>query len=369
MKTMMLTDAERQALRRRCSVVSGFVPTTPADDFAAMAAWCADHDTTYDRYGDGGAVGDLERKVAALVGKPAAALMPSGVMAQLAAVRVWCGRAGVDRFGFHPTSHLALHEDQAYAALMRLQAVPLGERARPLVAADLDAVVERLACAIVELPIREAGGLLPSWDALDALKRAALDRACPLHVDGARLWECAAFYGRDVAAIADGFGSVYVSLYKGIGAFAGAVLAGDAALVAEARVWRRRMGGTLHHLAPFAVSAGMRLDARLALMPALHARTLRFAAALQTVDGLRTTPTVPQVNLLHLHVDAPADAVLDARDRIAADRGLWLVDRVRPADVPGWSTTEIYVGDALLATEDDRLVPAFDELVRSARAA
>ncbi len=188
-----------------------------------------------------------------------------------------------------------------------------------------------------------------------------------MHMDGARLWECAAFYGRDVAAIADGFGSVYVSLYKGIGAFAGAVLAGDDALIAEARVWRRRMDGTLHHLAPFAVAASMRLDARLALMPALYARTLRFAAVLQAVPGLRTNPTVPQVNLLHLHFDAPADAVMAARDRIAADHGVWLVDRVRPSDVPGWSTTEVYVGDALLALDDERLVPLFGELVRVAR--
>ncbi len=170
---MPLTDAKRQSLRARSAAVPGFARTTPADDFAAMGAWCEAHDVAYDRYGDGDVVGDLERKVAGLLGKPAAVLMPSGVMAQLAALRVWCGRAGVDRFGFHPTSHLAVHEDQAYAALMRLDAVPLGDRLRPLVAADLEACRERLACLIVELPIREAGGQLPSWDALDALKSAA----------------------------------------------------------------------------------------------------------------------------------------------------------------------------------------------------
>ncbi len=364
---MPLTGAEREALQARCRSVPGFVPSTPADDFAAMSAWCAAHDVAYDRYGDGVVVGDLERKVAALLGKPAAVLMPSGVMAQLAALRVWCGRAGVDRFGFHPTSHLAAHEDQAYAALMRLHAVPLGDRLRPLVAADLEVAVERLACLIVELPIREAGGRLPSWDELEALERTARERGLPLHMDGARLWECAAFYGRDVATIADGFGSVYVSLYKGVGAFAGAVLAGDAALIAEARVWRRRMGGTLHHLAPFAVDASMRLDARLALMPALYARTLSFAAALNAVPGLRTNPAVPQVNLLHLHIDADADAVMDSRDRIALTHGVWLVNRVRAGDVPGWSTTEIYVGDALLALDDARLMPLFRELVQPAK--
>ncbi len=93
-------------------------------------------------------------------------------------------------------------------------------------------------------------------------------------MDGARLWECAAFYARGHAEIADGFASVYVSLYKGIGAFAGAVLAGDDDFVAEARLWRRRMGGTLHQLAPFVASAAMRFDERLATMPALFERAL-----------------------------------------------------------------------------------------------
>ena len=69
---------------------------------------------------------------------------------------------------------------------------------------------------IVELPIREAGGKLPTWDQLAALKAAARDRGIPLHMDGARLWESTAFYDLPHAALCDGFASVYVSLYKGI---------------------------------------------------------------------------------------------------------------------------------------------------------
>ncbi len=250
---------------------------------------------------------------------------------------------------------------------MRLHAVPVGDRLRPMTADDLTAVRQRLACAIVELPIREAGGQLPTWSELDALKTAARERALPLHMDGARLWESAAFYGRSHAEIADGFASVYVSLYKGIGAFAGAVLAGDDDFVAEVRLWRRRMGGTLHQMAPFVVSAAMRFDARIAMMPALFERTKTFAASLAGVPGLRVRPAVPHVNMLHVHVDAPVDALLETRDRIADEVGAWLIDRPRAADVPGWSFAEIYVGDQLLALDDDALAPLFARLVTDAR--
>ena len=62
----------------------------------------------------------------------------------------------------------------------------------------------------------------------------------PLHLDGARLWESAPYWGRElheVAALAD---SIYVSFYKGLRGLAGAVVAGPADLVDEARQWRTR---------------------------------------------------------------------------------------------------------------------------------
>ncbi|MDQ2779806.1 MAG: beta-eliminating lyase-related protein [Pseudomonadota bacterium] len=215
---------------------------------------------------------------------------------------------------------------------------------------------------IVELPIREAGGQLPSWDELQALKATARQRGVALHMDGARLWESAAFYARPHADIAAGFDSVYVSLYKGIGAFAGAVLAGDGAFIEQARLWRRRMGGTLYHQSPMVASAAMRFDERLALMPALYQRTLTFAAALNQRPALRVNPAVPQTNLLHLYFAASVETVLQARDRVAVEAGVWLFDNVRPADVPGWSLTEIYVGGRLLEADDANLMPHFDHL-------
>ena len=54
----------------------------------------------------------------------------------------------------------------------------------------------------------------------------------------------------------------------------------------------------------------MRLDERLALMPALYSRTQSLARALAralpSVAGLRVNPAEPQVNRLHLHFDGSA---------------------------------------------------------------
>lgn len=357
------TPQQSQALRERCTVVlPGFRTFTPAEDFRRLADWCEAGGIEHDRYGDGPLIQDFEGKIAAMLGKAAATFVPSGVMAQLAAIRVWTERAGLDRFGIHPTSHLARYEEEAFSALMKLHAVPIGDRLRPMTAADLAGSAQRLACVIVELPIREAGGKLPSWEELEALKSAARARGIPLHMDGARLWESAAFYDRPHAAICDGFESVYVSLYKGIGSFAGAMLAGSEDFIAEVRLWRRRMGGTLFQAAPMVAAAAMRFDDRIAMMPALYERTLAFATSLESLKALRVDPPIPHTNMLHLYFDAPVEAVMAARDVIAERHGCWLLGNVRPAEVPGWSVTEIYVGDQLLQIDDARVAGLFREL-------
>jgi threonine aldolase len=346
---MPLSAAERLKLREHCRVILyGFRTPSPAEEFRLLAQWCEVNEVAHDVYGEGALIENFERGIAELTGKAAAAFMPSGVMAQLIAIRIWAERSGLPRFGLHPTSHLILHEREAYQALFRLHGAVVGDRLRPMTAADLKAEVQPLACLVVELPIREAGGQLPAWDELEALKSLARERNIPLHMDGARLWESRAFYDRSYAEIAAGFASVYVSVYKGLGGIAGAVLAGDEDFIAEARLWRRRMGGTLVHQSPMIASAAMRLEARLAQMDACYARTLSLAKALEDVPGLKVNPATPHTNMMHLYFDAPAEAVMQRRDEIAQREGVWAIGAARPVEVPGWCAVELYVGDTLI---------------------
>jgi beta-eliminating lyase len=68
-----------------------------------------------DHYGAGPQVTELEQEVAALLGKPAAVLMPSGIMAQQAALRAWAERSGRTTVGLHLKSHFLVHELDALA--------------------------------------------------------------------------------------------------------------------------------------------------------------------------------------------------------------------------------------------------------------
>ena len=124
-----LGDDERRVLRASCDRwLQGHGLRTIPDMLRDLEVLPPD-DLTADLYGEGGVVGVLEREVADLLGKPAAAFMPSGIMAQQIALRVHADRRGRHVVAFHPTCHLEMHEDKAYQRLHGL--VGLDRRERP----------------------------------------------------------------------------------------------------------------------------------------------------------------------------------------------------------------------------------------------
>ncbi len=363
------SEQARAALKLHCNRgITGHPTPLPQNELLAIADWMAKNDYSPDLYGTGKLIADFEAKVAALLGKPAAVFMPSGKMASLIALRIWADRAHNADFGMHATSHLELHEELAYRRLHGLRGRMLGKPDRPILYADLRTCDIPLSAIVLELPMREIGGQLPPWEDLLKQRDVARSRSTKLHLDGARLWETRAFYrGQSYTDIAEVFDSVYVSFYKGIGGMAGAMLLGDAPFIKEARVWLTRHGGTIHQQYPTVASAAMRFDQRLERMPAYFARTLEFAKALEGLPGVKVLPNPPQVNLVHLHFDMPAQRWEAARDHLAAGDRIWLGRARNPKDAEK-TEVEVYVGEGLMALPDEEVLAALQKLQSFARA-
>jgi threonine aldolase len=360
-------EARRRELRRTARWLHGHGNEAPQVELERVAAWCRAEGIEADIYGRGEDLQAFEARVAELLGYAAARFFPSGSMAQPIALRLWAERAGTPRIGMHPTCHLELHEHHGYSHLHGLQASLIGPAQRPWLAEDLAQVHERLAAVVVELPTRENGGQLPSWEELVELVELARARGLRLHLDGARLWEAQAHYARPLAQICAHFDSAYVSFYKGIGALSGAMLLGPEDFIEEAAVWQRRQGGNLSSLLPNWASAAMRLDGRLERFGRYRARALELAQVLGAIDGLRLIPDPPQVSLFHLWLDAAPEALLTARDRVAEECGLWLFGGLRPAELPQAARLEIYVGEAALVLDLAEVASAFTRLLELAR--
>lgn len=320
-----------------------------------------------DRYGVGGEVEALEGEVAALLGTEAAVFMPSGVMAQQAALRSWVERSSTDAVAVHGLSHFVRHELDALSQVHHLRVQHLTDEPRPATVADLDDLAGPLAAVSLELPLRDAGYLLPPWEELVAFTTRARERGVPVHLDGARLWESQPFYDRPPAQIAALFDSVYVSFYKGLGGVAGAALAGPQDLVAQARRWQTRHGGTLFSMLPYAVGARDGLRRRLPKMAAYRARARELAAGLNSVDGVRVHPNPPHTNAFRVFADIPVEALEEATLRAMETDHIALAYWWRPAEVPGWTMTELHVGDATLNWSLEDQLAAMRDLFNSAR--
>lgn len=336
---------------------SGLRSPSEAMREAAEEAQQLDDPAEWDRYATRGPVSALEARVAALLGKPAAAMFPSGIMAQQSVLRVWTERQACTRIAIPALSHLLAYELDGPQLLNGFQYERLTTGSAVPTLADLEAIPGRLGAALLELPLRDAGYLLPTWEQLSEFSAAARQRGVPVHFDGARLWESQPHLGHSLSEIAALADSVYVSFYKGLGGFAGAVVAGHDDVVDEARRWRTRHGGTLFSMLPYALSGLRGLRLLLPRMGEFHRRAVELAAALDS-RGVRVFPQPPHTNAYRVSFDQPADAVNERiltaleRDRVA------LLQPVQPGEMPGTSWTELTVGAATMEWDVDEAAAA-----------
>ena len=336
----------RTASRSCPDAVSGQVFRSPAQAFADLARSCAELGIEeWDVYGEFGPVGRLESDLVELFGVEAAAFFPSGTMAQQVALRVHTDRAGIRRVALPDLSHLLLREEDGPRLLHGLEISLLTQGFEAPAARHVEAIPGRLGAVLVELPLREAGCLLPTWDDLAELSQACRARGVALHFDGARIWESQPWFGRplpEIAALAD---SLYVSFYKGLGGMAGAALLGPADFIAEARLWRRRQGGTIYHLTAEAVSALAGLNDQLPIVGDTVAWARAFAAELPSF--ITVQPGVPHTNQFLAYAAGDADAVNERLLALIEERHIGL-PAWRAAQEPGRITTEFAVSRAAL---------------------
>ena len=328
---------------------------------AADAGAVYDLDERTDLYGDG-VVAGLERRVASLLGFPAAAFFPTGTMAQQVALRCWAGRTGNPTVALHPLAHPEVHEGGALSSVSGLRTVHPTTEPRLPTAEEIQDLPEPFGTLMLELPLRDAGFVLPSWDELVAACDAARERDAVVHFDGARLWECAPHFGRTPAEIAGLADSVYVSFYKSLGGLSGAMLVGPAQLVEEARVWRHRYGGQLFQQYPAALSALLGLERELPRLPSYvaHARVVATALAegfaASGLPWFRVQPEPPHTHQFQVWLPYAPEVLNEAAVRQAEETGvaLFRVWSAPPSGPPGVAFTEVTVAEAGLEwTADD----------------
>lgn len=352
-------------LKQQCHThLPGNREDSPAEHFAKMAKWCEDNNVKHDVYGEGETIQAFEQKVADLLGYEAGLFVVTGTMTQPTVLELVTKQKRNPVVAMHPSSHIYVHERQGYQLQNRFNILPIGNPYQPWKLSDLTAWPDEIAAVLYELPMREIGGQLPSWQELESIKAHCAENDIHLHMDGARLWEAAAYYQKEYRDIAAGFDTTYVSLYKGINGLGGSMLLGSKAFIELASMWMKRQGGNLYHRTPYVVSAAMQFDERLAKLPALFERTQQVYKIIEEFPQLAVSPAQPQSNMLHLILPFSYDKVKELQRKLALEEGIWFGNPQVTAH-PNQSIVEWYVGDQLLHVEDDQLRTFFHQLLES----
>ena len=336
------TRQRRLAALSACDrILSGVRPATMRDRLADMEAG-GDLDGPPDFYGDG-PVNTLEKRVADLLGTEATVFFPTGTMAQQVALRYGADRTGHSTVALHPLGHQEVHERHAYAHVSGLRSAWPTSAPRNPTADEITALGEPVSTVVIELPLRDAGFVLPTWDELTAVAAAARAIGARVHFDGARIWESTPYLGHSLSQIASLADSTYVSFYKTLGGISGAALTGNAELASYARIWRHRYGGDVFQQWPAALTALAGLDRELPRISGYvrHARTV--AATLAALPGARVHPEPPHTHRFRLWLPYPAQALNDAALALAEEEKVWFAAGWQDTDVRGIAMTEITV--------------------------
>ncbi|MFF0555410.1 threonine aldolase family protein [Streptomyces sp. NPDC004266] len=342
-------------------------------ELAAWARAAGHEDAPVDMYGNG-LVEELERRVAEELGLPDAVFFPTGTMAQQVALRCWAGRTGSPVVALHPLAHPEVHENGAFGAVSGLRTVHPTDAPRLPTAEEVRDHPEPFGTLMLELPLRDAGFVLPTWEELTEVVEAARERDAVVHFDGARLWETTTRFGRGLPEIAGLADSVYVSFYKSLGGMSGAALAGPEDVMEEARVWRHRYGGLVAQNYPAALSALRGLDVELPRLPSYvaHARVVaeavREAFAEAGTGWSRVHPETPHTHQFQVWLPYDPDVLTAAALAQTEDTGTAFFRRwfaPGAGGPPGVAVTELTVtGPGLEWTAKDVKEAVRDFLAR-----
>jgi threonine aldolase len=267
-----------------------------------------------DVWGDDPTVIELEREVAALLGKDAALYVPSGHMGNQVAIRSQT-RPG-DEILVHELAHVVVHEQGACAVLSGVQTRMIsGERGMPgpeqlarwlRDPSDVHHARQTLVC--LENTVGEQGGLVYPQDRIDAVAAFAHGNGMRVHMDGARLWNAAVASGSDPARVVRDVDSVSVCFSKGLGAPVGSAVVGSAELIEAARRNRKLFGGGMRQAGIVAAGALHALRHHIDRLADDHRAARALAEGLAESRRLRFDPASVETNIVFAEVPDGEDA-------------------------------------------------------------
>jgi threonine aldolase len=267
-----------------------------------------------DVYGDDPTVNRLQEAAAERLGKEAALFVASGTMGNLLGVLV-NARSGQEIIA-EASSHLFLNEAAGTAVVggIQVRQVPteLGVLSPEQVLAVLrpghDVHQPLSAAVVIENTHNRHGGI--AWPLADLRRvgETARGHGLAVHMDGARLFNAAVATGASAEQIADVADTVTFCLSKGLSCPVGSLLCGPASKIAEARKWRKMLGGGMRQAGVLAAAGLVALDTMIDRLAEDHENARTLAEGLAGLPGVECDLTRVQTNIVFFRLTGTSSA-------------------------------------------------------------
>lgn len=257
-----------------------------------------------DQSGEDPTVNALEAHCAALLGKEAGVFMPSGTMGNLSSVISHC-RPG-QQVVLGDRCHILGNESGGIAALggVMPRAIPTNvDGTLPLDSLAIATMPagpggSHPALIAVENTHNFCGGTVLPQSYLAEVRALADERGLPVHMDGARIFNAAAYLGipvRDIAAHAD---SIQFCFSKGLGAPVGSMVVGTKTFIDQVRIRRKLLGGAMRQAGVIAAAAQVAMDTMIERLPDDHRRARLIADAIAEYPAYDINLDTVQTNIV-----------------------------------------------------------------------
>jgi threonine aldolase len=295
------------------------------------------------------------------MGQEAGLMVASGTMSNLVALLTHANRDGGEVL-LDPESHISRSELGGVAKLAGLfpRLYP-AERGTPDVAVLRDMIHPAMtrmqfptSLVCMETTHNDAGGAVIPLEALAAVRKVAVEKGVPVHIDGARVFNAAVALGVPASEIGKHADSIGFCVSKGLSGPVGSVLCGSKAFIDRARVYRRMVGGTMRQAGVFAAAGIVALEKMVDRLADDHTRARRLADGLHAIDPKLVNPNRVATNIVMVNIGGTGR---DAESWVAAllDKGIktsvWNAHSLR-------LVTHRHIDDAAV----DQTISAFREL-------
>ena len=277
-----------------------------------------------DVYGEDPTVNHLERRAAEVAGKEAALFVPTGTMGNTIAVKLLTehGQEVIADSRAHildyELSMVAWFSGCVIRAIQTTDGILSWDEVRGQIR-PLSPYSAPTGLIAIENTHNMHGGTVYPMKTIHEICEGAHERGLRVHMDGARIFNAAAALGMPVREIAAPADTVMFCLSKGLGAPAGSILAGPAALMAKGRLYRKRLGGGMRQVGVLAAACLIAMEDSPRKLEADHANARFLAEGLSRMPGIQVDPKKVQTNVVVFDVAgtgrAPAELSAELRQR------------------------------------------------------